>query len=610
MAFNTNPAKSRSKIIPFVIAIAVGIGLVIAVRSFIGGDGDPSPSADSSLHTPRKGCTSITVMASSEKAALLSGMADDYNAEDRKVDGKCVDVRVFSKASGGAATALASDWNTAEGPKPDVWSPAGSSWKVLLQQNLTAKDRPNIVPDTVQSIAQTPLVIAMPKPMAQALGWPDKPLGRSDVLALTKNPQGWGAFGHKEWGAFKLGKTNPHLSTSGLNATVAAYFAATGLSSDLTESNLSDPKVQEFVKGVESGVVHYGDTTLTFLENLYAAAAKGQGLTYISAVTVEEKSVWDYNTGNPSGDPKTKGKQAPPKIPLVAIYPKDGTLLSDNPYIILDQDNVAKEKVNGANDFLKFLKAAKQQDAFKAAAFRGYDGSAGPLLKESNGLLPKVKVSVIDPPAPEVLNSVLKSWDTLRKRARVLLVLDTSGSMGNPAGGTGSSKLDLAKDAAVKVPGLMAKDDELGLWTFSTPINNDPQPYREVVPIGPVSSITSEFKSSVDDLQPDGGTALYATAKAAVKAVQEGFDPTKINAVVFLTDGKNEYSADTNVDGLISQLQSEDTSKSVRLFTIGYGEQADQSVLETIAKASSAAAYDASDPTSIDKVLTNVISNF
>src|SRR5207237_2154923 len=142
-------------------------------------------------------------------------------------------------------------------------------------------------PDDLPSIAQTPLIIAMPQPMAQALGWPDKRLGWSDILALARDPRGWGGRGHPEWGRLKLGKTNPNYSTSGLNATIATYFAATGRSSDLTLADVQSKKVTDYVRAVESSVVHYGDTTLTFLSNLQAADDSGQGLTYISAVAVE-----------------------------------------------------------------------------------------------------------------------------------------------------------------------------------------------------------------------------------------------------------------------------------------------------------------------------------
>jgi Ca-activated chloride channel family protein len=48
----------------------------------------------------------------------------------------------------------------------------------------------------------------------------------------------------------------------------------------------------------------------------------------------------------------------------------------------------------------------------------------------------------------------------------------------------------------------------------------------------------------------------------------------------------------------------------VRLFTIGYGEDADLDTLRRISETTNAATYDSSDPTSIDQVFTAVVSNF
>ena len=48
----------------------------------------------------------------------------------------------------------------------------------------------------------------------------------------------------------------------------------------------------------------------------------------------------------------------------------------------------------------------------------------------------------------------------------------------------------------------------------------------------------------------------------------------------------------------------------VRVFTIAYGADADLASLERISEASRAAAYDATDPLTIDSVFTNVLSNF
>jgi Ca-activated chloride channel family protein len=598
---------------PLVISVVVGIVLIAVVRSQLGGADHPTPKQASP--DKRTGCTTLTVAASSEKAALVKTMGADYNAADHTAAGRCVHVDVVSKASGGATEALARGWDTdVDGPRPDVWSPASTSWAVILRQRLAAQDKPDLVPgdkpSDLPNLAQTPLVLAMPKPMATALGWPRKALGFGDLLALSREPQGWGKYGHPEWGAFRLGKTNPNFSTSGLNATIGSYFAATGVSSDLTAQNVADPKTVAYVKGVESAVVHYGDTTLTFLSNLQAADDKGQGLSYISAVTVEEKSVWDYNVGNPTGDPGTLGKHARPSVPLVAVYPKEGTLFSDNPYVVLNAPWVDDAKKAAAADFLTFLHEGRQQDRFKDAAFRDYQGHPGSKVNEANGMLPEQPRLRLSPPAPAVLDLVQKSWNSLRKRARVLEVIDVSGSMGEPVGRAGKSKLELAKQAAIRALAQYAPDDEVGLRVFSSNVNGRPAPWLDLVPIGPIRDNVTALRQKIASLTPSGGTALYATARDSVSSMRETFKADRINAVVLLTDGKNEYPPDVDLAGLLKSLASEDESVAVRVFTIGYGDDADLPTLRQIAGASRGAAYDASDPASIDKVFTNVISNF
>lgn len=607
--------QSRSRA-PLVIAVVVGIILIAAVRSQLGGSPSAKDGHDDLPDDIRAECTVVNVAASTEKADLMRVMAREYNNAGREAAGRCVQANVFPKASGGGMDALAKGWDPAVdgGPNPDVWSPASSSWAVLLRQRTAAQDKPDLVPGDkptdLPSVARTPLVIAMPKPMAEALGWPNKALGWGDILALTRDPAGWGKFGHPEWGAFRLGKTNPNFSTSGLNATIGAYFAATGVSSDLTAAQVNDPKTHAFVKGVEQSVVHYGDTTSTFLSNLQAADDRGQGLSYISAATIEEKSVWDYNEGNPTGNPDTLGKHPKPAVPLVAIYPKEGTLFSDNPYVLLKAAWVTEEKRAGADDFLRYLREPRQQRRFVDAAFRDFEGKGGDKINRANGMLPDQPKLVLAPPAPAVLDLVQKSWGSLRKRARVLEVIDVSGSMGEDVPKAGQTKLELAKKAAIRALEQYAPDDEVGLWIFSTPQQGRSTPWLELVPIAPVSQNLQALRSRIGSLTPVGGTALYATMRESVRFVRQSFDPTRINAVVFLTDGKNEYPADTNVQSLLQQLQAEDESVAVRVFTIAYGDNADLPTLREIARASRGAAYDASDPDSIDKVFTAVISNF
>ena len=497
-----------------------------------------------------------------------------------------------------------------EGPRPDVWSPASSSWAGLTRQWRAANDLPDILPAEAQSIAVTPLVVAMPRPMAEALGWPDRQIGWTELSALAKDPKGWGSVGHPEWGPFKLGKTNPHFSTSGLNATVGAYFAATGLSSDLTVEQVQAPATQDYVRNLEASVVHYGDTTLTFLDNMAAAAEQGRGLTYVSAVTVEEKSVLDYNLGNPSGDPATLGDATAPSVPLVAVYPKEGTLLSDNPWYILTADWVDDAKAEAAQQFAAYIQSPDAQARFQDAGFRSFEGEPGSVLTQDNGFLPAGPAVTLSSPDPAVMQVIQDSWDELRKRARVLMVLDVSGSMGAPVPDAGASKLALAASATAQSVDGFADSDEVGLWAFSSNRGPNGEPWIGLVDVGPAAQTRATIKQAVEGLVPDGGTALYATTRQAQATMLASLDTGRINAIVLLSDGRNEYPPDTDLDGLLAQLQGESPDTTIRVFTIGYGADADTAALQAIAEASAAEYYDASDPKSIDNVLTSVLSNF
>jgi len=596
---------------PLIAAGVIGLVAIVGVRFALSDHGDGDPSSGSTGPEPRPGCTLITMAASSEKSALLVSLAGDYAKSGRTVDGACFDIKVNTAASGGAEAALARGWDTGrDGDQPDVWSPAASTWVSLLHQDLSSLDRPDLVSGTPESICSTPLVLAMPKPMAQALGWPKTPIGWGDVLNLAGNPNGWGAKGHPEWGAFKLGKTNPNLSTSGLAATVGAFFAATGTSSDLTQSDVRDPKVRRYVSGVEQAVVHYGDTTLTYLSNLQRADDAGTGLGYASAVAVEEKSVIDYNAGNPTGKLETLGQHEPPNVPLVAVYPKEGTLFSDSPYVILDAPWSTPQKKAGAADFFDFLRTEAAQKRFTEAGFRTWDGKAGPAITNDPNLIADGVKVTLEPPAPAVLDDIRTAWADLRKKARVLLLLDVSGSMGNPVEEAGTTRLELAKQGVLKALDQFGPRDEVGVWVFTTDMQTPSTIYRELVPIGPISEQRQRIQTAVQRLTPLNGTPLYASIKGALAELQAGYQSDKINALVVLTDGKNEYPGDNDLDGLVRGLREQSVESPLRVFGIAYSRGADLDVLKEISEASQAAAYDATNPATIDQVMTAVISNF
>ena len=593
------------------------VGLI--ATGCVGGD-DRDERADTELGDPGD-CLVVDMAVSPEKIELLTTLAQTFNRTRATVGDTCVFVNPKTKSSGAAQQLLAEGWDeAAEGPRPVIWSPASSAWGAILDQRLAEQGLPPMA-GTGTPFMNTPLVIAMPKPMAEALGWPATPIGWSDILSLATSSEGWARFGHPEWGPFRLGKTNPNFSTSGLSALVAQNYAAVGSTRDLSAEDLAKPATVQFNTDVESSVVHYGDTTLTFLNNWYRADQQGTGLQYVSAVAVEEKSVIDYNSGNPDGKLDPGEEPRPPRIPLVAIYPKEGTLFSDNPFFILDADWVSDDEREAARLFEDFVQQPENQQRALEFNFRPGNPEVpiGAPIVTDNGVDPDQPQTLLELPSPPVMVELLDRWATQRKGARVLMVVDVSGSMKERASPEGpETKLDLAKRAAIDSLGEFKDDDLVGLTVFSTGLGPDGTAFTvDLVPIGPMSANADAIRREIDGLFPTNGTPLYDVTASSFQRMYDSFDPSRINAVVLLTDGKND-------DGQISddQRQLDETlallrersqgelGRPVRVFTIGYGADADLSVLRQIAEATNAAAYNASDPRSINKVFTAVVSNF
>ena len=608
---------------PVLVATLAAVLLAAACTSSDGG----SESSSGRLEDVPEGCTAVDVASSPEKIEVLNELARRFNGSDDAEQGDtCAFVRVQRKSSGAAQQLLARGWpdEAANGPRPVVWSPASSAWGAVLNEQLRATGAPPMAKvaaggtsaDAAKPFQLTPLVIAMPRPMAEALGWPQTPIGYGDILKLAQDPAGWGGKGHPEWGPFRLGKTNPNFSTSALSATIAQYYAATGKTRDLSAEDLARPEVDAYARGVESSVVHYGDITLTFLNNWYRNDARGTALTYASAVAVEEKSVIDYNRGNPDGITDPGEQPRPPRIPLVAIYPKEGTLFSDNPFIILDAPWVSAEAKAAARLFERFVLEPENQRRVVQFGFRPGNPSvpAADPISAVNGVDPNQPQNVLAVPDPAVLVRILELWGQQRKSARVLVVLDVSGSMGDPADNAGHTKLDLAKQAAIDALGQFKDEDAVGLRIFSTELSRTPPTdYVDLVPIAPIGAQREQLASKIRALTPMQGTPLYTVTGDSYTAVREGYDEARINAVVLLTDGRNEDPKNNDLDRLLATLRAGSegqSSRPVRVFPIAYGQDADLAVLRRIAEATNAAAYDASNPSTINDVLTAVVSNF
>jgi Ca-activated chloride channel family protein len=556
-----------------VIALAV-IAVAIAFASSRARD-EKAAGRESAATIPA-GSLAVRFVYSPEKDVLLAPLIKRFNDEHHEVNGRPVYVQGTSMNSGEAETKIR------EGElKPVAWSPASTYWGQLLDFEADRR----LAPERAPSLVRTPLVIAMWEPMARALGWPRKQLGFADFVRLARSGAGWGDFGHPEWGDFKLVHTNPDFSTSGLNAVVAEYFFATGKREGLTERDVTDPRARAIVRDLERSIVHYGENTL-----LVEAQMRERGPGYVSAVAMEETTLLSFNRDR-NGQP-----------PLVAIYPREGTFYSDNPYMTLNGDWVTPEQRRGAAALSAYLRKAITPEVAAKGGFRPADVGTPPVspVEEANGVDPAQPEHVLTVPSSRVLARLKQSWREDRKPANVMLVVDVSGSMSE------DRRLVSAKKGVRAFLEQAARGDRIGLMKFS-----DRDEIRTVVPLGTGPGHREKLETAVRGLIANGGTAFYDAVSRAFGRMQRlGHDGTRINAVVLLTDGKDENS-DLDLADVVKRLDQGDTEYPVRVFTIAYKlESSDaRKALEDIAAASGGGSY-TGDTGDIDTVYSKIGSYF
>jgi Ca-activated chloride channel family protein len=545
--------KAGQVVVLLLAALAVG-AIALAAR---GGKDESSGSGSSAPSSgAARNAITVTFAYSPEKEVLLKDVIDRFNRSETESGGRPVVVKPQIVASGDAESKI-----VAGRLKPVAWSPASSLWG----RQLNFESDRELAPAENPSIVRTPLVIAMWEPMARALGYPGKPVGFADILALAQSQRGWASKGRPEYGAFKLVHTNPDFSTAGLSAVVAEYYAATGKKEGLQPSDV-DGRARAGVRAIERSIVHYGDTTLFIADQM----RKG-GPGYASAVAMEEATLLDFN--------KHRGGQ--PK--LIAIYPSEGTFYSDNPFIVLRGDWVTDEQKAAAQVFQRYLAKQITPEVAARGGFRPADLQTKPVepVSAANGVDPSQPERVLGLPEPRVLALLKTSWRQDRKPANVLLVLDTSGSMAD------EHRLQNAKAGLKVFLRQVQPQDRVGLTTFSDQI-------RPLVAVGPFAANRARLESTVDRLIADGGTAAFdATAQGYETVRSLAGTGDRINAVVLLTDGEDTDSSRSVAD-VERELEGQGDSRTqVRVFTIAYsaGAAGAKEALQRIAAASGGNGY-------------------
>jgi Ca-activated chloride channel homolog len=553
-------------------AVAVLIAVVARGGGDEGADGRTAAGPATTSGAPSRAGLRLSFAYSPEKEKLIAPLVARFNAERHRAGGATVQVDARVVSSGQAMDDIA-----AGRLKPVMWSPASSLWGRLLNYSVDRR----YVATKNPSLVRTPLVVAMWEPMARALGWPRQRVGFEQILRLATSKRGWATYGRPEFGRFKLGHTNPDFSTSGLSAVAAEYYAAAGKREGLTVEDVERPALRARIRAIERSIVHYGDTTLFFSQQL-----RRYGTAYASAVAMEEVTLLEFNRGRP----RTK---------LVALYPTDGTFDSDNPLIVLRAPWVSRTEAAGAAVFERWLRDRITPALAARLGFRAGDPDAPvpePITRR-NGADPAQPTRVLSLPEPQVLDRIRRAWREDRKPANIMLVVDTSASMSE------EDRIGQAKRGLREFLRLMSPTDRVGLIRFSSDV-------RQLEPIRLFRRSRQALDRHVGVLLPDGDTALYDATQRGVDAVRALRDRTRINAVVLLTDGMDTGS-DTTADAVIAPLEahSETEGITVRVFTIAYGATANTSVLARIARASGGRPF-AGDTRQIEAVYRQIASFF
>src|SRR5215813_4364577 len=506
-------------------------------------------------------CVDLLFTYGSEKEKWINDVTESFNRGDhRTAGGKRIFVKTVPMGSGEAI-----DDVLAGRSQPHIISPASAAFIKLGNAQSQSKTGKDLIAST-DNLVLSPVVIAMWKPMAEAIGWGKKPIGWSDILALARSQKGWEAYGYPQWGSFKFGHTHPQFSNSGLISLFAEVYAASGKTAGLTVDDVNKSRTADFLSGIEKSVVHYGSSTGFFGRQMFST-----GPQYLSAAVLYENMVIESYSQN----------NLP--FPVVAIYPKEGTFWSDHPIGIVEREWVTPEHREAAKTYIQYLLQRPQQEKAIAYGFRpgAVDVPLASPIDEAHGVDPKEPKTTLEVPSVPVMDAILGLWQQKKKAANVVLVMDTSGSMND------NDKIQNAREGARQLVNLLSEGDRLSLLPF----NDKPGWASQNVLI---KNGRDDLSRTISSLFAQGGTALYDSIDTAYQYLlsqnREG-EADSILSVVVLTDGADTESK-MQLHELMDRIRFDGERHNIHVFTIAYGNDAKKDILSQIAQATQAKSYE------------------
>ncbi|PMR58772.1 hypothetical protein C1A38_22880 [Verrucosispora sp. ts21] len=489
-------------------------------------------------------------------AAPVIAPALDRVARANAGNQPCVSVEVQARPSAAVARELAEGADVA-----DAWLPESTFW--LRRARAAGAFE---VPGAGTSVASTPVVLAVTERVARRSGWPAKPLTWKSLVG-TKARQ------------VQVGLPDPAADPAGAGALLGVRVLAddNGDSAATVAATLRRLATRTFSPAEQA-------STLTPGRDLPGR---------VDVVAASEQAVLEHNALTTSGK-------------LVAAYPEIAVPWLDLPYVVLP---AAQERVrDAAARLLTELLTATSRDIFVGHGFRTASGF--PPAMPSDDRLRADELRPVPLPAEETVTDVLTGWSGVQRSARILTLLDVSGSMAAqvPGGGT---RLDATVRAAEEGAALLLDNSELGVWAFATNLDGE-RDHQEILPVAPLGAQRDRLAEALAAVrvEPQGGTGLYDSTLAAYRDARRNWTPGRINLVLVMTDGRNEDADSIGRAALLAELKRmQEPRRPLPIIFIGLGGAIDPEELEAIAKVTGGRVFVTAQPSGMRRIFFSALAD-